>query len=207
MTPARGAIRLTRTAIFSLSAVGLAVAAHAGGGEPVNLVVALLCVPAVMLVVNLLAGRRRGPAALVLAMSGTQFALHTALMAAEMAGSCRMTAQHLASGAHASTLSGCSPGMSGHQTSDLFAMSPRMLAAHALSATLLALLLARGEAAIWALAGCLGFRLTLPHLPAPPPARSPLPVLVREALLPRAVVPRRTVRRRGPPKPVLLQAL
>src|SRR5689334_10842640 len=97
MTPARGAIRLTRAAMFSLSAVGLAVAAHAAGGERVSLPVALFCVPAVMLVVNLLAARRRGAVSLVLAMGATQVALHAVLMAAVMSDGCRMAGRHLTS--------------------------------------------------------------------------------------------------------------
>ncbi|GAB3253728.1 hypothetical protein [Kineosporia babensis] len=215
MIPTRGAIRLTRAAMFSLSAAGLAIAAHAAGGEAVSLPVALACVPAVMLVVNLLAARRRGPVSLVLAMAGTQFLLHAALMAADLAAGCRMSAQHLSSlaaagpgSASAATASGhtavttatCdATAMAGHQASDMFTMSPRMFAAHALSATLLALLLAKGEAAIWALTSSLSFRLTLPRIPELPPARRALPVLVREALLPQADVPRQSVRRRGPP--------
>ncbi len=214
MTPARGAIRLTRAAMFSLSAVGLAVAAHAVGGEPVSGPVALALVPAVMLVVNLLAARRRGPLVLVLTMGVTQVALHAALMAAHLASSCRMAVQHpggLTGSAHTAVVSAsaCDPAMAGHPASDVLAMSPRMFVAHAVSATLLALLLARGEAAFWALAGCLGFRLVLPQVPELPPARRPLPALVSEALLPQSHVPRRSVRRRGPPEsmPVRLAAV
>ncbi len=201
MTPARGAIRLTRSAMFSLTAVGLAVAAHAAGNERVSLPVALACVPAVMLVVNLLAGRRRGPVALLLAMGSTQVVLHVALMAAVMSDGCRMVGSHLATGAsHAAiTVDTCDPAMGGHQASDIFVMSLRMFTAHALAAALLALLLARGEAAIWALTGALGFRLRLPRVAQLPPAVAPLPIVAREALLPRADVPRRAVRRRGPP--------
>lgn len=185
--------------MFSLSAVGLATAAHASGGEPVSLPVAALCVPALMLVVNLLAARRRGPLFLIVSMGATQVALHAVLMTAAVASSCRMVGQHPAAGHRSGAVSTCDPAMASHQTSDMFAMSPRMFAAHALSAALMALLLARGEAAIWALAESLGFRLDLPRAPELPPARRPLPVLVREALLPQADVPRRSVRRRGPP--------
>jgi hypothetical protein len=201
MTPARGAIRLTRSAMFSLSAVGLAVAAHAAGNERVSLPVALACVPAVMLVVNLLAGRRRGPVALLLAMGSTQIVLHVALMAAVMSDGCRMVGEHLTTGvSHASiAVDTCDPAMAGHPASDMFVMSVRMFTAHAIAAALLALLLARGEAAIWALVGNLGFRLRLPRVAPLPPAISLLPVVAPEALLPRADVPRRAVRRRGPP--------
>lgn len=55
MTPAAGAFRLTRGALFALGAVGLASGAHLAGGEPVSLPVALLAVGAVMLVANPLA--------------------------------------------------------------------------------------------------------------------------------------------------------
>ncbi|GAA3595315.1 hypothetical protein GCM10022223_08070 [Kineosporia mesophila] len=204
MTPARGAIRLTRSAMFSLTAVSLAVAAHAAGGERVSLPVAVLCVPAVMLVVNLLAARRRGAVSLMLGLGVTQVVLHAALMAAIMSDGCRMAGRHLSSthavtGYGAASVTTCDPGMAGHQASDMFSMSPRMFAAHAVAVLLLALLLARGEAMVWALTGNLSHRLALPRVVTPPPAMRPLPVLVREALLPLADVPRRGVRRRGPP--------
>ncbi|GLY30058.1 hypothetical protein [Kineosporia sp. NBRC 101731] len=202
MTPARGAIRLARSAMFSLTAVSLAVAAHAAGGERVSLPVAVLCVPAVMLVVNLLAARRRGAVSLVLGLGVTQIVLHVALMAAIMSDGCRMAGRHLSShvtGYGAASLTTCDSAMAGHQASDMFAMSPRMFTAHTVAVLLLALLLARGEAVVWALTGNLSHRLALPRVVTPPPAVRPLPVLLREALLPLADVPRRSVRRRGPP--------
>ncbi|GAB6897610.1 hypothetical protein JCM9957A_07000 [Kineosporia succinea] len=207
MSPGRGAIRLARAAIFSLSAVSLAVAAHAAGGERVSLPVAAACVPGVMLVVNLLAARRRGPVSLVVAMALTQATLHAVLMAAIMSDGCRMAGGHATSGHGAVGVTPCDPAMAGHQASDMFAMSPRMFAAHAVAALALALLLERGEAAVWALtrvvahllAGGLGLAHALSRPVALAPAARPLPVPVREALLPRADVPRRTVRRRGPP--------
>ncbi|MBT0769701.1 hypothetical protein KIH74_12255 [Kineosporia sp. J2-2] len=206
MSPGRGAIRLTRSALFALSAVGLAVAAHASGGERVSVPVAVACVPAVMLVVNLLAARRRGPVSLVLAMGATQAVLHVTLMAAVMSDGCRMAGRHLvtAAGHSSASVTGCDPAMAGHQAADMFTLSPVMLTAHAVAAALLALLLARGEAAVWALVGCLAHRLALPRLAVLPPAAGPLPVPAREALLPRSDVPRHAVRRRGPPAPALV---
>jgi hypothetical protein len=76
-----------------------------------------------------------------------------------------------------------------------------MLLAHLLAALLVALLLARGEAAVWALASSLRFRFVLPG------PIGQLPV-VRQSPVPVAVVRRvpkpvhlRTLRRRGPPVP------
>ncbi len=72
MAPGTGLLRLTRTAFFAVSAVGLASAAHLAADDDVSAVTAVLAVPAVMIVVNLLAAGRRGPLGLFLGMGLTR---------------------------------------------------------------------------------------------------------------------------------------
>ena len=199
VAPGRGALRLTRSAIFAIAAVGLASAAHLAGGETVSPIDALISVPAVMIVINLLAGARRGYASLFPAMLVTQVLLHVGFMAGSIARSCHLAGVQAMSGmppvGQADPVVRCGSSMAHHG----FWPSPFMLLAHALAAALLVIVLAHGEAAVWALAASLGFR----RVPAGPGLRLPVvprvPVAVRTALQPRSSVPRRSVRRRGPP--------
>ena len=207
VAPGRGALRLTRSALFALAAVGLAAAAHLSGGETVSPLAGLLSVPAVMIVVNLLAARERGRASLLLAMGVTQVGLHLAFMAASITRSCQATGGHLMPAMPAGSRPAtqltmqCGPVMThGGATSGLWPSTP-MLIAHALAGVLLVLVLAHGEKAVWALAACLRFRLVLPGPAVPLPALRPLPVLGAAAVRPRSAIHRRSVRRRGPPMP------
>lgn len=201
MSPARGAIRLARTAVFALSAVGLASAAHVAGGEPASAHVVMGAIPAVLLVVNLFVTGRRGSGSLFVAMSGVQVVLHAAFMAVSMADACHLDGQH--TGFRHSARASCEPGVAGghaHQASDLFMMPAPMLAAHALAVLLLALLLARGEAAVWALVEWLAFRLPRATRAVQLFPVGRLPVLAGAAWLPVAEVLRNDIRRRGPPR-------
>ena len=197
VVPGTGLLRLTRVALFAVSAVGLASAAHLVANQDVPVVTALLAVPAVMIVVNLPARRRRGPVGLFLGLGLTQAVLHLAFMVTSIAPGCAPTST--AMGAHGHYPVTCGPvGGHGGPAAELWP-SPTMALGHTLATVLLVLLLARGEAALWALATGLGLR---PHRPPvltlPPPAR-PLPVAAAAAARVPSAVHRRTVRRRGPP--------
>jgi hypothetical protein len=197
-------------ALFALAAVGLASAAHLAGGENLSLPAAVLAVPAVMLAVYLLAGRRRGPSGLLIAMGLTQVALHLAFMATSAAQACRldgvpamagmpMQAAHSAHSAHAALH--CGPAMTHGAAAHAWLWpSTPMLLAHALATVLLVLILAHGEAAVWALAASLGFRVLRPGAVLLVLVLRRGPVPVQTAFRPRSSVPRRSVRRRGPPR-------
>jgi hypothetical protein len=199
VAPGRGAIRLTRVALFACCAVGLAAGAHLAGGEPIPTRVALASVPAVMMVMNLLAARRRGLLSLLPAMGLIQVGLHLAFMLASSAGNCRAIGGHVMTGA--SVGMSCHPAMASGGMAGRMWPSPMMLLAHGLATVLVVLLLAHGESAIWALVGALGFRITLPEAGAEIVfGVRRLPVAGLAAFLPRSQVPRRGVRRRGPPR-------
>jgi hypothetical protein len=206
VAPGEGALRLTRAAGFAVSAVGLAAAAHLAGGDEVPLLAVLLPVPLVMLVVHLLAGRRVGPIGLFLGMGLTQVALHLAFMAASITPTCvptgsmtgmPMHGEHAAGAVHCATVVG-------HAGADRLLPSAAMLLAHLLATVLVVLLLARGEAALWALAACLAFGFRLPRVSVLLPAFRRLPVEAGATLRVPQPVQLRSVRRRGPPRPALV---
>jgi hypothetical protein len=205
VAPGRGALRLIRVAFFALAAVGLASAAHLAGGESLSGPVALGAVPAVMVAVNLLASGRRGRRSLLIAMGLTQVLLHLALMAGSLAQACQlvggraMAGMSMESGPGSEALH-CGPGMAQHTS---IWPTPTMLVAHALATLVLVLVLAHGEAVVWALAAGWGFRLHHLVPPLRPAARRRLPVPVAAAFRPRSSVARRSVRRRGPPRSAL----
>jgi hypothetical protein len=204
VAPGRGAIRLTRVALFALGAVGLAVGAHLAGGEAVSPAVALASVPAVMIVVNLLAARRRGRISLLLAMGLTQLGLHLTFMITSATAGCHAASGqvgHVMAGARGGarfTMS-CDPSMMPAGAAHRMWPTPTMALAHVLATVLMVLLLGYGESAIWALAACLRFRIALPGVIVRLPVDRRLPVLGRAALYPRSTVRRDAVRRRGPP--------
>jgi hypothetical protein len=205
VAPGEGALRLTRVGLFAVSAVGLAVAAHLIGGDDVPPLMAVLAVPAVMLAVNLLATRRRGPVGLFLGMGLTQVLLHVAFMTTSVTAGCIPPAPPPAmagmamDGRHPHLAAACAPVTGPLAHLPQLWPSASMALAHTLATALLVLLLARGEATVWALAACRGFRFRLPAVAVLPPAVRRLPVAA--AASPRApqTVHRRTVRRRGPP--------
>jgi hypothetical protein len=175
MLPAHGALRLARVGLFALVAVALASGAHLAAGSPVSAKIALSSIPAVMLVVNRLADRRRGARSLLLGTGLTQVALHVAFMIAAMRPGCQLNVS----------------------TDALVAGLPMTLA-HALASIGLALVLAHGEAALWTLASHLGFRITRPETAVLPSPRR-LPLVRRTVVVTTSRLHRLSVRRRGPP--------
>jgi hypothetical protein len=194
--PGQGAARLTRATVFAVSAVALAAAAHLAGGEPVSLTAALVAVPAVTGVTNLLARRRRGLPAVLTALAASQLVLHEAFMATAPQGGCHTGGEAMAG------MAGM-PGMGASVTVHCAAMAHQgwtatMLAGHAAATLLTALVLARGEAAIWALAQWLrGPDLPpVPHLRLPGRPARPRP----RVLVPAAGRIPTPISRRGPPR-------
>jgi hypothetical protein len=201
VAPGVGLLRLVRAAFFAVSAVGLASAAHLAAGDDVPLWTALASVPAVMLVVNLLAAGRRGPIGLFVGMGLTQFVLHVVFMMTAIAPSCGSPAamSGAAMSGHGHFPVVCEP-VAGHGVGlSGFWPSPGMLLAHTLATVLLVLLLAHGEAALWALTDFLTFRFPTSAAVALSPLARPVPVTPTS----RRRIPQsahlRTVRRRGPP--------
>ncbi|MFF9197045.1 hypothetical protein ACF09L_17755 [Streptomyces sp. NPDC014779] len=155
------------------------------------------------------AGRRRGPVAVASGLTAVQGVLHLILGAGEhpgAAGADPMAAMpgmtHTADTAH---LTGATMGTGSGSGS-----GAGMLAAHLLAALACGLWLARGEAALFALARTAGARAAVPlrlllaavrvRVPAPSRARRPLRP-ARRTRRPRGVLLAHTVSRRGPPSP------
>jgi hypothetical protein len=206
VAPGEGALRLTRTAVFAVSAVGLASAAHLASDGDVPRPLALLGVPVVMLVVHLLAAGRRGPIGLFFGMGLTQIGLHLLFMSASITGTCGSTVQTASAGSAGSMVGMAMPGQhghlaacgTGHAAGELLPSSP-MLLAHLLATLVLVAVLSRGEAAVWALAACLRFRFALPRVTVLLPAVRRLPIATRARLHPTPTAHLRSIRRRGPP--------
>jgi hypothetical protein len=204
VAPGTGLLRLTRAAIFAVGAVGLASAAHLAADGDVSAPAVLLSFPVVMIVVHLLAAGRRGPVGLFLGLGLTQIALHLAFMAASVATTCvpppTMSTMAM-TGGHPHLAPICES-VTGHDAAGRLWPSPSMALAHVLASVLLVLLLARGEAAVWALASCLRFRSLIPGAVLLPPAARQLPVPAAVARRVPKAVHLRMVRRRGPPTAV-----
>ena len=168
--PTRGAARLARAASFGVATLALAAGAHvaAGGGLPSMTVLAVLAVP-VMVAAMALTGRRCGPVLLLASMAGAQVLLHETLEA--------LTAQVPSD--MAGQMSTASAAMGGHAMAHAGGWSVAMTAAHVAATLVTALLLARGEQALWQLVSRL-----LPRLPGDPvvvgsrPRRAPALVSV-----------------------------
>jgi hypothetical protein len=204
-------------AFFALGAVGLASAAHKAGGEDLSPVAVMLAVPTVMVVINMLASARRGRLSLLLAMGLTQIALHVVFMAASISAMCPRISGRLMGGemsaglmgvpampmAHTHSMLSCSASMTNGVTGGWPWPSMIMLLGHLLAMVVLVLVLAGGESAVWALAGWLGFRILRTSGVVRLPAAGRLPAPIETAFRPRSTVPRRSVRRRGPPRPAL----
>jgi hypothetical protein len=144
-TPTRGAVRVARAVAFGVSVLTIAAGAHvaAGGLLPSVTILALLAVPVTVVAVAL-TGRRCGPVLLVGSMAAAQVLLHQTLMAGQM------------SAASASA-------MDCHAIAHTDGWSVTMTAAHVVATLVTALLLARGEQALWQLVSRL-----LPTLPCIP---------------------------------------
>ena len=202
MAPGTGLLRLARAGFFAFSAVGLASAAHLASDGGVPTAIALCSIPVVMIIVHLLAAGRRGPVGLFIGMGLTQIVLHFAFMATSLAPACGPSAamsEMGMTGDHGHFAVVCEP-VTGHGSVavGLWPSAPMALA-HTLATVLLVLLLARGEAAVWALAASLRFRLLRPGSAVLLPAVRRLPVVTTRARPGPQTVHLRTVRRRGPP--------
>jgi len=166
-TPTRGAMRLARAAAFGVSTLVLTMGAHAaaGGVLPSMWVLVALALPLTMAAV-LLTGRRCGPAVLLGSLATAQVLLHEAFMALSAHASVAMSSADLGAqqGVHA-MLSGqvsahVASAMGDAAVSTVGDRSFTMQAAHVVATVITALVLARGERALWQIVSRL-----LPTLP------------------------------------------
>jgi len=193
LSPTRGATRVARAAAFGVATLALASGAHvvAGGALPSVMVLAVLALPLTMSAV-ILTGRRCGPLLLLGSLAAAQVLLHEALMRLSFHDSGEMLAA--AAGAQPGATGFVAGSMSGHSGSAMEAAvggvalagadgwSASMMAVHALATVVTALLLARGEQALWQLVARLLPRLPcIPRLlscgPRRPPVLLSVPVL------------------------------
>ena len=159
------ALRFGRSAVVAAAVLCLAAAAHtAAGGTLPHPAVVLALAALTWLPVMILAGRRLAPATILAVLAGGQVALHQAF---ELFGTVECApagslAEHAGPRASPAT-----PVIRQwrwtvwprrRHTGD----SPGMLAAHLLATALTALMLARGEAALWELAAWLRPLVQLP---------------------------------------------
>jgi hypothetical protein len=146
---------VARVVAFGAAVLTIAAGAHvaAGGVLPSVTVLALLAVPVTMVAVAL-TGRQCGPVLLVGSMAAAQVLLHETFVAltAEVPGD--LPGQMVAASASA---------MGGHAIAHPDGWSVTMTAAHVVATVVAALLLARGEQALWQLVSRL-----LPTLPCIP---------------------------------------
>lgn len=177
--PDRGATRIARAAAFGVATLTLATGAHvsAGGATPSLMVLTGLSLPLIMAAI-ILTGRRCGPLAVLLALSAGQVLLHEALTMFSSRGSDELLTaaagvQHaghaLMAGpmwAHSAATNGFGAGtvpIAGAPMAGAGDWSLTMMAMHAVATVVTALLLARGEQALWQLVARL-----LPTLPCTP---------------------------------------
>ena len=145
---------MARAAAFGVVTVALTTGAHvsAGGAMPSMMVLTLLTVP-LMMASLVLAGRRCGPVLLLCSLATAQVALHETLMAL----TAHVPVGMLPGSEHSSSA------MGGGAAPSPLGRSVTMQVAHLLATLVTALLLARGEQALWRLAARL-----LPALPGEP---------------------------------------
>ncbi|WP_068266018.1 hypothetical protein [Janibacter limosus] len=153
-SPSRGALRLARASAWAAAAFGLSTGAHVvGGGSLPSPGVAALISMALLWCGLLLTQWRLGRVALTLSLGISQLLLHTVLAATEtIAATCVATGSH-------HVVVACADGA----TPMPHGTSAGMVLAHTVAALLLALVLARGEDAVWHVA-----QLLWPRLPAAP---------------------------------------
>lgn len=213
MRPDRGMPRLARTLVFTLTALGLAVGGHAGGGGGVpQPVVYLLVGPIIALLSLWLSGRQRGVWALLTVLVPLQAGLHVLFHTAHASTSPGLVSvshhppmslpapnwgtpltadQHLFTGASdASALAGM------HDSAGMLP-SPAMVFGHLVAIALTAWVMAKGEQALWRVTHRLRVRLD-PGIPS----MAPLPTMTPVAADLRLRASRwagRVVATRGPP--------
>jgi hypothetical protein len=172
--PTQGATRIARAAAFGVATLTLATGAHvvAGGALPSPLVLASLALPLTLAAV-ILTSRRCGPLLLLGSLAAAQAVLHETLMAlaghaSDDLGTAGMDGHH---GAHTvlfDPMSAQSASAMDSMTGSLpisgaGGWSVTMTAAHVVATIITALLLARGEQALWQLVARL--LPTLPRIP------------------------------------------
>jgi len=164
---------MARAAAFGVAALALASGAHvsAGGALPSVPVLAFLTLPLTMAAV-ILTSRKCGPALLLSSLTVAQVLLHETLMALTAHVPAEMFAAEV--GAHHGVQSFVSGQVSAHSASAMGSAmgdvglagagaSVAMKAAHVVATIVTALLLARGEQALWQLVARL--LPTLPRMP------------------------------------------
>lgn len=192
--PTRGATRVGRAAAFATATLALASGAHvsAGGALPSMIVLAVLVLP-LMLVAMILTSRRCGPVLLVGSLATAQILLHETLMAVTSHVPGQMFAAEL--GAHHGARALVADQVSAHSASALGGLAvagtdgwpTAMKAMHVAATVVTALLLARGEKALWGVVA----RFLPKLLPTPRPfyhGRRLPPVHVSAPALPPSLV-------------------
>ena len=189
----RALFRLSRAAAVACATVWLAAAAHttAAGSLPDPLILAAVLALALLPAVAL-AGRKISAPAMLAVLSAGQVALHEAFDVLSVSASTPPLPTPVTGHVHvlgALSAPGAGGQASGHTATMLFA--------HVLATVVTALLLARGEAALWALLAWLRplVRILTPLALHPTPA---VPAFTDD-LLPRSWRGLRLPARRGPP--------
>ncbi len=201
-SPGTGALRLARATSLALVAYSLSLGAHvlAGGEAPSATGTAVLLGVTTWACV-LVTSRRVARVPLVALLGASQLLLHHAFMLASASSGClTVTGAHAGHGmpgpmtycTDPAAAMSAMPSMSGHATS-----GAAMTVAHAVAALLLGVVLARGEDALWFLAGLVWPTATAPVLL--PSAARPLPVAPSPTGAASAVLLPGGVGRRGPP--------
>lgn len=154
--PTRGATRVARATAFGMATLALASGAHvsAGGALPSMVVLAALVLP-LMLAAMILTSRRCGSVLLVGSLAAAQILLHETLMAVTSHVPGEMFPAEL--GAHHGAQALVSDQVSTHSASALGGVvvsgadgwPVAMKAMHVVATVITALLLARGEKALW----------------------------------------------------------
>ncbi|WP_157520202.1 MFS transporter [Herbidospora daliensis] len=178
--PAARSFRLARAAAFAVACLGLAMGAHVFGGGEVSAHAAAAGLLAALVAALPATGRERGPAVIFALMTGGQTGLHLLFANAHVI-------LPVETGGHVHSASALVPGLG-------------MLVTHGVAALLLALWLARGEAALWSILRLLAARLlallivTGLSLPVPPRPR-----FARRVRRARSALIRHSVYGRAPP--------
>jgi hypothetical protein len=199
-SPAAGALRMARAAAFGAVAFALALVAHvaAGGSSPRPVTLAFLA-GAVAGVSVLVTGRRLCVAATTLALGAVQVGLHGAFMALAPAAGCMTVTMP---GSHAGdpmSMTSCADVAPGWEGSPGSGAALPMVLTHAGATVVLAVLLARGDRALWLLGTLLLPILWLRAAPrlrrySAPLLRCTVPALGRGRMVSSGVG------RRGPPQ-------
>ncbi len=200
----RAPLQLFRSGIVAAAVLFLAATAHVagGGGLPTPLILAALA-SVVWLPVTVLTRRQLSLPVLGGILGAGQAALHTAFMALAPAGSCHPGPSVQVGHHHSVSMAGCSseeaasmiPGMAENVT------SLGMLTTHALAVVLTALILAKGEQALWQLLVWLNPSIPIPQ-PVPGPRSRPRAWFVSTHVMARQCPDMSGVGKRGPPHSV-----